>query len=551
MSLQPQEIPPVPETTATTARAAFPHGNRYIAMRDELGSIYTDQQFAALFPTRGQPAVAPWRLALVLVFQFAESLSDAQAIEAVRARIDWKYALSLELTDSAFDPSVLSEFRDRLIAGSHELHILDTMLARFKALGLLVARGRQRTDSTHVLAAVRALNHLQIVGETLRHTLNVLAVTAPDWLTPRLHPDWRERYGSRLDESRLPKTNDARQALAEQIGADGRGVLEEIYAPTAPAWLRALPAVQTLRCVWMQQFHAVAVETPMRWRASDALPPGSQIINSPYDTDARYGHKRSTEWTGYKVHLTESCDTDAPHFITHVVTSIAPGPDYAALEPLHAALAAKELLPAEHLVDAGYPDADALVTSQQQGIDLIGPVTTNQHWQQRAQEGYDIASFALDWDAKIAHCPAGQTSRKWSATHDTRGNAIINIRFDRAVCAVCPSRSQCTRSAHGARELTVRPQAQHQALQAARKRCTTAEFRKQYAARAGIEGTISEGVRVSDLRRSRYVGRAKTHLHHILSATAINLRRFGAWVSDIPRAQTRTPAFVKLMVNIA
>jgi transposase len=244
-------------------------------------------------------------------------------------------------------------------------------------------------------------------------------------------------------------------------------------------------------------------------------------------------------------------DEDAPHFITHVLTSVAPGPDDAAVAPIHQALADNDLLPSEHLVDAGYPDADSLVASQTQDIDLVGPVPTNQHWQQRAQEGFDIASFHVDWEAKVATCPQGQTSRTWSTTHDTRGNAIINIRFDRPACAACASRSQCTRSETGPRELTVRPKAQHQALQAARKRQHTPECKAAYAARAGIEGTLSEGVRVSDLRRSRYRGQAKTHLHHILSAAAINLRRFGAWVNDTPRSRTRTPAFVKLMARAA
>ena len=551
MSLQPKEIPPVPEATATTARTAFPRGNRYMAMRDTLGSIYTDQDFAALFPNRGQPAAAPWRMALILVFQFAESLSDEQAMDAVRGRIDWKYALSLDLDDPGFDASVLSEFRDRLIAGSMELHLLDALLAHFQAAGLLKARGRQRTDSTHVLAAVRALNRLQTIGETMRHAVNVLAVAAPDWLAPLLQADWADRYGPRFDEYRLPKAKDERQALAEQIGADGRDLLHQIYAADAPPWLRDVPAVQMMRQVWIQQYHAGEPDHAMRWRASDDLPPGSQMINTPDDPDARYGHKRTTEWTGYKVHLTESGDEDAPHFITHVLTSVAPGPDDAAVAPIHQALADNDLLPSEHLVDAGYPDADSLVASQTQDIDLVGPVPTNQHWQQRAQEGFDIASFHVDWEAKVATCPQGQTSRTWSTTHDTRGNAIINIRFDRPACAACASRSQCTRSETGPRELTVRPKAQHQALQAARKRQHTPECKAAYAARAGIEGTLSEGVRVSDLRRSRYRGQAKTHLHHILSAAAINLRRFGAWANDTPRSRTRTPAFVKLMARAA
>ena len=160
MSLHPQPLGPVPEQTARVARAAFPKGNVYMRMRDELGRLYEDEAFAALFPRRGQPAEAPWRLALVSVMQFAEGLSDQQAADAVRSRLDWKYALGLELTDPGFDASVLSEFRSRLVAGRAGYQLLDAMLARFQACGLLKARGRQRTDSTHVLAAIRALDRL-------------------------------------------------------------------------------------------------------------------------------------------------------------------------------------------------------------------------------------------------------------------------------------------------------------------------------------------------------------------------------------------------------
>ena len=182
MSMHPQPIDPIPEETARVAHAAFPKGNPYMRMRDELGVFYQDEAFAVLFPARGQPAESPWRVALVLVLQYAEGLSDQQAATAVRGRIDWKYALSLELTDPGFDASVLSEFRSRLVAGSAEQTLVDTMLDRFKAKGLLKARGRQRTDATAVLAAIRTLNRLECVGETLRHTLNSLAVAAPDWL---------------------------------------------------------------------------------------------------------------------------------------------------------------------------------------------------------------------------------------------------------------------------------------------------------------------------------------------------------------------------------
>jgi transposase len=168
----------VPEETVRVAQAAFPHGTPYLTFRDELGPIFQDEDFAALFPPCGQPGLPPWRLALVTLMQFRENLADRQAAEAVRARIDWKYLLGLELSDPGFDFSVLSEFRDRLLAGPAEALLLDKLLGRCRALGLLKARGPQRTDATHVLAAIRVLNRLELVAETLRAALNDLATIA-------------------------------------------------------------------------------------------------------------------------------------------------------------------------------------------------------------------------------------------------------------------------------------------------------------------------------------------------------------------------------------
>src|SRR2546427_690458 len=178
MSLRPHALEPVPEATARVAHAAFPTGHPYLTFRDALGSIFQDEDCTALFPAWGHPALSPWRLALVTIMPFRENLADRQAAEAVRARIDWKYLLSLELTDSGFDFSVLSEFRDRLLAGGAEEFLLDKLLERCRALSLLTARGQQRTDSTHVLAAIRVLNRLELVTETLRAALNAVATVA-------------------------------------------------------------------------------------------------------------------------------------------------------------------------------------------------------------------------------------------------------------------------------------------------------------------------------------------------------------------------------------
>ena len=551
MSLHPQPIDPIPEETARVARAAFPKGNPYMRMRDELGVFYQDEAFAALFPTRGQPAESPWRVALVLVLQYAEGLSDQQAATAVRGRIDWKYALSLELTDPGFDASVLSEFRSRLVAGSAEQMLLDTMLDRFKAKGLLKARGRQRTDSTAVLAAIRTLNRLECVGETLRHTLNSLAVAAPDWLRPHLDPAWAERYGPRFDEYRLPKGQAEREALAEQIGRDGFRVLTAVYAPAAPPWLRTVPAVETLRRVWLQQYYAPEDAGATHWRKDDDVPPASRMINSPHDVDARYTYKRSSSWIGYKVQVTETCDPALPHLITDVETTPATTPDREQLPLIHRALARKGLLPREHLVDAGYPDGEILATSQSEhGVTVVGPVPPDQQWQAQAGEGFDVSCFVIDWDEQRAICPAGHASVTWTPSRDNRGKDMINIQFARRDCQACPQRVACTTSRTG-RRLSVRPQEQHLALQAARQFQATPAFKEQYDARAGVEGTLSQGLRVCDLRRARYIGLAKTRLQHVLTAAALNVIRVAHWLEDPRLAKTRHASFLALLPNAA
>jgi transposase len=552
MSLHPQPIDPVPETTARVARAAFPKENAYMRMRDELGVFYQDERFATLFPTRGQPAESPWRLALVLVLQYAENLSDRQAADAVRSRIDWKYALSLDLTDPGFDASVLSEFRGRLVAGSAEQLLLDAMLERFKAKGWLKARGRQRTDSTAVLAAIRTLNRLECVGETLRHALNSLAVAAPDWLRPHLDPAWAERYGPRFDEYRLPKDQPEREALAEQIGQDGFQLLRAIYAPDAPVWLRELPAVDALRQIWLQQYYAPEDDGSTHWRRSSDLPPAARMINSPHDLEARYTYKRNATWIGYKVQVTETCDPDLPHFITDVQTTPATTPDREELRSIHQALARKDLLPSEHLVDAGYPDGEILATSQTEyGVRVIGPVPPDTTWQAQTKDAFDVSCFVIDWDRQRAVCPAGQVSSRWfTDQRDNRGKEMINIQFARKNCQECSFRTRCTTSRNG-RRLSVRPQEQHLALQAARQFQATPAFKEHYDARAGVEGSLSQGLRCCDLRHARYIGLAKTRLQHVLTAAALNVVRAAQWLEDPQLATTRHAPFLALLPQAA
>ncbi|MFE4337519.1 IS1182 family transposase [Streptomyces sp. NPDC056831] len=539
MSLRPIGDGEIPAETVRVARAAFPKGSLAIRLRDELGVLFRDEQFADLFPTRGKPAWSPGRLALVSVLQFTEGLPDRQAALAVRARIDWKYALGLELTDPGFDFSVLSEFRARLVEADAGQQIFDRVLETARQAGVLKAPGRARTDSTHVLAAIRSLNRLEFVIETMRAALNALAAAAPNWLTAHADPAWFDRYATRPEDYWLPSGQGKRTELAEQTGRHGMRLLTDVHTPDAPIWLRELPAVQILRRAWVQQY-VVDAEGEVQWRVPKACPPGALRLVSPYETEARASVKRDIKWDGFKVHLTETCDPDTPHLITNVLTTDATVQDIKATDLIHDILAAKDLLPGEHLLDAGYIDGPRIVTAaRDHGITLTGPIASDRSAQ--ATGPYNQAAFTVDWDAKTVTCPNGNTSRQWRDAFSIRDAPIIRIAFSPTDCRPCPARPQCISSNRATkREITLRPRAEHEAIQQARAARGTPEWRERYAARNGIEGTISHAVHTAGLRQSRYRGLAKTRLQHQLTAAAINLARLNAWTADRPRAHTRT-----------
>jgi transposase len=556
MSLHPHIIAPVPEETARVARAAFPQGHPYLTLRDGLGTIFQDEDFAPLFPAWGHPGLPPWRLALVTIMQFRENLADRQAAEAVRARIDWKYLLSLELTDPGFDFSVLSEFRDRLLAGSAEELLLDKLLERCRALGLLKARGPQRTDSTHVLAAVRVLSRLELVAETLRATLNELATVAPDWLQAFAPLEWYERYGKRIEDTRLPREKPAREAYAQTVGEDGFRVLDAVAAPEAPEPVRQAPSIAVLRRTWQRHYERTGEPGPttqnravpgVRFKANRDLPPAAEGIESPYDTDARYRQKRDTQWTGYMVHVSETCEPTAPHLLTHVHTTAATVHEAQGTVPIQQALVEKALPPDEHFVDAAYISAALLVESQdRQGITLRGPTRPPQGWQAQVDGGYTIDQFEVDWAQQRVRCPQGKWSVAWW-DHGTRARSRpIFVEFALEDCQACPARPVCTRAQQQGRRIGLPPQAEYEALRAAQTWYSSEEGQQSYKRRAGVEGTLSQGVRGFGLRYARYRGLEKTHLQHVATAAAINVDRIVAWLDERPRAKTRTSRFAAL-----
>jgi len=410
-------LPEIPEETARIAKILFPQGNKYMWLRDELGAIYKDTQFTSLYPKSGQLAEQPWRLAMMSVIQYMENYTDRQATEELKVRIDLKYALSLDLTDLGFHFSVLSEFRSRLIAGGLEDVLLTTLLNICREKNLLKEQGKQRTDSTHIEAAIRQMNRYVAAVETVRAALNSLAVVVPDWLRAHVTEEWYDRYGKRTEDFHIPKEVKKRALLMEQVGDDGFHLVQWAREEDAPPWLREVPALETLRQVWIQQFFVE--DGRVRHRSNEDLPPASLLIVSPYDTEARMSIKRDTKWTGYKNHLTETCDDDQPHLIIHVETTSSTKQDIEMTEVIHQQLESKQLLPSEHYMDAGYVDGEHLVTSKKRyGVELIGPVASSGSWQARDAEAYDSSQFSIDWDRKSVSCPKGKTSKKWTVKQD-------------------------------------------------------------------------------------------------------------------------------------
>jgi transposase len=369
---------------------------------------------------------------------------------------------------------------------------------------------------------------------------------APAWLQAIAPPEWYDRYGRRVENYHLPKTEAARKELATVMGPDGQTLLDALDAATEQRWLQEIPAVHTLRQVWGEQY--VNVQGRLVWREVKDIPSPAALIASPYDPEARYSTKREIEWVGYQVHLTATCDEDTPHVIVNVETTPATTPDDHMVEVIHASLAPCDLLPAEHLVDKGDTDSHVLVDSHRDhAVTIIGPVADDPSWQARAGQGFDTSQFLVDWERQVVTCPAGKQSISWLPNTDPKNGMTWEVRFARKDCTPCVHRSQGTKAKQEPRLLGLQAREQYEALQAARQRQTTDAFRLQYAARAGIESTHEQAIRRGGLRRCRYIGQAKTHLQHLITATAINMVRVAAWLEGTPRANTRQSAFAALV----
>ena len=593
-----QPVPwPEPDPQIAAAIAAKYPGKRprplAVQVRDRLGQWLGDEEFAAVFGIRGRPGWSPSRLALVTVLQRVEDLTDRQAAEAVRTRIDWQYLLGLPLDDPGFDHTVLAEFRSRVADGGLEQVVLDALLVRLAAGGLVKAGGKQRTDSTHVIAAVAALSRLELAGEAVRAAVEVLAAAHPDWVAQRICvAGWTRRYGTPMTSWRPPASPAKRDELAIAYARDGYALLEAVYDPSAPGWLRELPAVDVLRRVLLQNYTRTitggkeVIKRREKEPEGDGLPPGHARIASPYDTDARWGVKREEFWLGYKLHITETCD-DAPpcscraaaaarpaaegavtggrgdsgrshdkacahlvfpNLITHVATTDATVTDNQMTAAIDDDLAGKTLAPGRHYLDSGYLSAALVVSgAARHGIALIGPLLADTSAQARAGQGYARADFTVDYDTKTVTCPQGKTAKSWSPCTQHGKHAIVAI-FSTTDCGPCPARSLCTAAKR--RVLSPPPPDLAEAQSAARAAEKTVPFQADYARRAGVEGTMHQATS-HGARRARYRGLPKTRLDHAYMACALNLLRLEAYWTGTPLDRQRTSHLARLELSLA
>lgn len=495
-------------------------------MRDRLDGLWHDEDFAGWYPRDGRPGLSPAQLATVCVLQFLLGLSDRQAAEAVRCRIDFKYALAMELDDPGFHHSVLADFRERIAQDDRADRLLDLALARLKEAGLVRERTTQRTDSTHILAAVRDLTRLELVTEAVRAALEEVARTAGHLLVDLVDEEWGRRYGRPVRLGKNPTRPKTRILAA---GDDACRLLERLHRHQ-PGY-RPGPQAEALRQIIVQNYYRDAAGR-LRWRTADdgGLPPSSSAIVSPYDITARYvRHGHIIRWKGFAAHVTETCASGSVNVITDVATTSAATNDAQALPGIHTRLARRGLLPAEHLVDGGYTSLVHLERAEREHqVTVSGPLPGNPTRQHRRNEGFDRDDFHIDFDRQQVTCPRGQVSKGWHGPYPTSSPTaapLIVARFTKGQCQPCPDRPRCTSSRESARNVGFAPRELRDLQVRVRAEQQTPDWKARYAVRSGVEGTINEFAHGHGMRHCRYRGQPKAHLQHVFTAIAVSIER--------------------------
>lgn len=509
MSLFPVDRSEIPEETANLGRKLMDEDSFYRMIGDRLPDLIKDEDFADIYSPIGGPALSPALLSLVLIFQMLEMLPDRLAAEAVRLRIDWKYALHLPLDWEGFHFTNLSHFRKRLVENEAEYRVFDLLLQKLVKLGLIRRRGKQRTDSTHILGMLADLSRLEMVLETLRMALLAIKGQDAGWLERVIPEALLGRYIVRQHEYDL-KDGEVAEVL-RQAGADGLWLLQQLE--TAPTALQDLEDVQTLRTVWEQQFE---------WDESGEYGGPREkleahgLVQSPHESEARYRKKRGKSWQGYVGQVTETAEEAGdPNFITDIEATDAQLSDNEALPGIQERLEERDLTPSEQYVDQAYVSGTRMAESAEQGTRLVGPVAD-----ETGPKEFKLSAFEVDLEQKEATCPGDKQAVRWTTCRRPDGTLEYTAHFGEQ-CENCPLRSRCT-DAKAGRTITIHEH--HDQVVRRREEMQTKAFWKAMKHRPPVEGTISQLSRMG-MRRARYRGRKKVNLQLILTATAVNLRR--------------------------
>lgn len=528
MSLKPAPSRPMPADLAVLGAKLLPADRPYRLIGDQLYATYQNADFVDLYPTEGQPGLQPVDLLFVLAFQALEQLGDRAAADAVRVRLDWKYALHLPLDAPGFNFSVLSEFRDRLVAHDASARLFDRLLQDLHALGLLKRRGRQRTDSLAIHTQMRHLTRIELVVETLRLALRAVVQADLAWAHLTLPPTWEASYGERAVLERLSAAD--RTRLETETARDGQWLLDRLADPSAPPAVATLPDVALLGTVWAQQYERR--DGHLVFRDLRGGYDGTAQVQTPHDPQARWSKKGAQSWIGDKLQVSETDDAELPHLITDIALTSSVEGDTTALAAIAERQTKRGVLPSERFVDQGYMSGGTLRDARVREEALLGPVRTGDPAPQAHRaDGITQAQFLIDEAARTATCPEGAI-----ASGQLHADGTLRFRFAAAGCRVCPLQTRCC-SGRGGRALTLSPG--HAEVVAARLRQATDAFKTAYRAhRGGVEGSLSALVRGHGVRVNRYIGRAKNQVRVLMIGVAVNLRRAARWLAG-KRPQVR------------
>ena len=499
--------PQIPPQIRTWGEKHLKTNSIYRVVGEQLYSFIPLEELNSMYSDTGRPGINPVVLSLVTIFQFLEDVPDRVAALFVETRLDWKYALHLPLDDSGFDYSDLCNFRKRLKANDKYTLIFDQLLEKIRSLGYLNKRKYQRSDSTHVLAKVCHLSRLENLTESLRLALGAIEKTDSSYYQEKLPLIYRERWEVRLNDYKM--TDKERVEALNRVGQDILWLLTLLDKTP----FVELSEVEVLQTVFSQNFTVDSRKVQLRKDCVDC----KEKIQTPHDPEARYARKRDKTWTGYKAHITETAaDKGKVNFITDMTTTNASERDSETLPQIQENTQDRNLKPQEQFVDKGYMTEDNLADSRKDGINLMGEAI------QLTNNGLFTADdFIIDYEAMEATCPGGYVSLSWRVMEKGKSKGQIEINFG-SCCRDCPLRDNCTTNKVG-RRLRISPY--HNLMKERRAESLTESFRKAMKRRCPVEGTISEMVRSHGLRRSRYKGLDKTHFQHLMTGTAVNLKR--------------------------